>query len=239
MRNWIAGLAFALMGALLVMTMPAIAADKDGDRAGPAIAAPGLSFMPGTTTNSWSGAYVGLHGGYGIGVNELRVGEGEDTAFLRGLSADGFIGGVHLGADYHLQGTIWVLGIRGGYTWSDMEFQAGIGGETLSVGIKESWWVDGVVGLGLNSVKPYVFLGYTEAKTHISIPGLDTPDLQGWRAGLGIEWKIPGAQFVTLGLDYAYTRYDDVDLCGGCGAFRLEPEDHRVLLTMNLRFPPK
>jgi opacity protein-like surface antigen len=175
---------------------------------------------------TWTGFYVGGHAGYGIGVNELSWAHGGES--IRGLSDDGFVGGVHAGVDWQVPNTIWVLGARGGYTWSGMEFSAG----PFNVSVTDSWWVDGVVGLGLGQVKPYVFAGYTQAKTDVSVSGVDSPDLRGWRAGTGIEWKVPGAPFMTVGLDYAYTNYDRV----GVECLNIEPEDHRVLFTVNYRF---
>lgn len=228
-----AGLLTLLAGLLLSIDI-GHAADKGGDRPGPMMSdflqPPGKE--PAATPvaiGPWTGFYVGGHLGYGVGVNELSSVEGGGS--IRGLSTDGALGGIHAGVDWQMPGTIWVLGARGGYTWSGSEFSAG----PFSVGITDSWWIDGRIGLGAGQVLPYVFAGYTEAK--IGVHGVDgsVPDLHGWRAGTGIEWKLPGAPFVTLGLDYAYTKYDDVKV----EYLRIEPEEHRVLATLNFRFGGK
>jgi len=109
-----------------------------------------------------------------------------------------------------------------------MEFSA-LGG-AFTVNLTESWWVDGVVGIAAGNVKPYVFAGYTEAKVDTSFG--NAPDLRGYRIGGGVEWKLPGAPSFTIGPEYTYTRYDNVDV----DCLRIEPEDHRVMLMVNYRF---
>jgi high affinity Mn2+ porin len=222
----------------------AYAADKAGDKKGSAIADSFLPLVSSGKAGTWTGFYVGGHLGYGIGVNDLslRPKYGDGSAFLDGLAADGAIYGLHAGFDYQLPNSIFVLGVRAGYTWSDMAFKAGISpGPVLTVKMKDGWFVDGVLGLAVGNVKPYVFAGWTEVATGGSVAdaGFSGPDLQGWRAGTGVEWKLPGAPFVSLALDYAYTRYDGLDYDLGCYTLGIDPEDHRVTVKLNFRVPPK
>jgi outer membrane immunogenic protein len=177
--------------------------------------------------SNWTGLYIGVHGGYGVAVGELTTPDGD--SLIRGLSADGFIGGVHGGADYQFSGTPWVVGVRGAYTWSNMEFSAD--GGDLTVGIGNGWSADGRIGYAMGNALPYVFGGYTEVATSNNA-GASSPTLKGWRGGTGVEFRIPGAQFVTLGLDYTYTRYESVDI-DEC--LTVDPEDHRVLARLNFR----
>lgn len=190
---------------------------------------PGIGAITNPASGSWSGVYVGAHAGYGVAVGEIS----QHGDSIRGLSADGMIGGVHGGFDYQFPSSIWVVGVRGAYTWSNMEFTAG----GLNVGVDDGWSVDGRVGIAAGNALPYVFGGYTRVKTSNNA-GVNSPELEGWRAGTGVEWKIPGAQFVTVGLDYAYTKYEGVSVGEYC-PIDIDPEDHRVTARVNFRFGGK
>lgn len=220
----IAGTIAFVLGMLWVM--PAFAADKGG---------PNFLELPAATAKApWSGVYLGVHAGYGIAIGDVS----QDDAFIKGLSADGAIGGVHGGIDYQLAGSKVVVGVRGAYTWSNMQFSAGDSNDALEVGVKDGWSADARLGYAMDSALPYVFAGYTKVKTSVNEPDFNAPDLEGWRAGVGVEWRMPENKNVTLGLEYAFTDYKSVTIGEIC-PIDIDPTDHRFMARLNFRLGGK
>lgn len=213
----------AIAALFLMMAGPAKAADKG---------APNFLELPtGTPKAPWSGVYLGVHGGYGIGVIELSGGGGS----IDGLSAHGFIGGVHGGIDLQLPSSPIVLRGRAAYTWGSVEFNVNPG--ILSASAEDGWSVDGGLGYAMDSAMPYVFIGYTKTKTAASFFGtaLNSPDLEGMRYGGGVEWKMASLPNATLALDYTFTDYKDLAL----GPITLDADDHRIMGRLNFRLGGK
>ncbi len=209
--------AFAAIAALFFLAGPARAADKG---------APNFLDLPASTPKApWSGVYLGLHGGYGIGVIELSGGGGS----LDGLAAHGFIGGVHGGVDLQLPSSPVVLRGRCAYTWGSVEFNVNPG--ILSASAEDGWSCDAGIGYAMNSALPYVFAGYTKTKTAASFFGtsVNSPDLEGMRYGGGVEWKMPGVNNARFAVDYTFTDYKDLNF----GPITLDADDHRIMARLN------
>src|SRR5713226_8057512 len=90
--------ALGLVGATLLFAGPAFAADV-GTKA-PAYRAPPLA-----PVFSWTGFYVGVHGGYGWSTSQ-------------GLDLKGGFGGGQIGYNYQINN--FVLGIEGDGAWADI-----------------------------------------------------------------------------------------------------------------------
>ena len=180
---------------------------------------------------AWTGFYVGGHGGYAFSTTKLTAGPLE----IDGLASDGFMGGGHVGFDYQIPGTRWVLGIDGGYTFGKQKFE--VTPALLEAEIGNRWYAGGRVGYAIGIVLPYVHGGgWTQAETSLKAGGTSVPsgDLKGWRAGAGVEFKVPDVPFMTLGLKYTYTRYDTETVAGIAGLERAD-ENHDVMAVVNFR----
>ncbi len=190
---------------------------------------------------SWSGIYLGAHGGYSASNLDLGLG----GLGLDGLSATGSIGGLHAGADLQIPGSWLVVGARGGYFWNNGEFTiTSPGGTLFRLGHEDGWNVDGRVGAALGTALPYVFVGYTKSHTSGNVMGspITTPDLKGWQYGAGVEFRGPkslnpgaGAGVTpTVSLEVAYIDYDQ--LAFGGGAFTVDVSELRAMGRLNVRF---
>lgn len=92
---------------------------------------------------TWSGVYIGVHGGM-------------DRAETGATYVKGEQGGIHAGVDYQLPVSPIVLGVGADYTWSNM------------TGVDGAAAIYTRAGLDLGSVAmPYVMVGYAWADTLI------------------------------------------------------------------------
>lgn len=181
---------------------------------------------------SWTGLYFGLHGGYSAANGEITAG-----AFgLDGLSATGTVGGIDAGADWQVPGSCVVVGARAGYTWSDVAVTISPG--IASATIDDGWHADGRLGCAMGTALPYVFGGYGKVHTSTTIlgTGLASPDLKGWRAGLGVEWGLAnmgtGNIRPTLAVEGMYRDFDAIGLGGPA---KLDVTDLTAMVRLNLR----
>jgi outer membrane immunogenic protein len=149
---------------------------------------------------SWSGAYIGLHGGYEMskhdlgatvdyvpGVNSVVQGTGGLPATagnmangsLNGVNADGYFGGINGGYDWQ-RGSI-VFGVRGDYSWSGAksETSLALGGDTVAtadITKNDEWRAGARVGYLMSpNVLGYVHGGYQQSNLtyHLDIAGGD------------------------------------------------------------------
>lgn len=196
------------------------------------LATPTLADEP---KHSWSGVYLGVHGGMDMSSTDIGAG----LLGIDGISADGTAVGIHGGADYQLPGTPIVIGIGADYTWSDSEFTIGIAtpgpGTVLKAGFDESWAVYGRIGFDMGRAMPYVLAGYTEADVSASIPPIPGASagttIDGWLVGGGMEMHI--AQGITLGAEYRYSMFDTLRLAPG---FTLDTDRHEVRAKLSYKF---
>ncbi len=197
------------------------------------LATPALADEP---KSSWSGVYVGIHGGMDYSSSALGLG-GPGGIGLDGISTNGMSYGIHGGADYQLPGTVLVIGIGGDYSFSDSEFKVTFGPATmLTAGFDESWSIYGRVGLDMGRVMPYVLAGYTEADVGVSVPLIPFKagaTIDGWLVGGGLEMKIAGG--VILGAEYRYSMFDTLAI-GGPGGLTIDTDRHEVRATLKYKF---
>lgn len=195
------------------------------------LATPVLANEPKQT---WSGVYIGAHGGMDMTSNALGLG----PLSLDGLSTNGMGYGLHAGADYQIPGTMLVVGIGGDYTWSDSEFTVNLAGlgTLFRAGIDESWAVYGRLGLDMGRVMPYVMAGYTEADVSAGIPLIPGATagttLDGWLVGGGLEMRI--AMGLILGAEYRYSMFDTLTI-GGPGGLTIDTDRHEVRGTLKYK----
>lgn len=182
---------------------------------------------------SWTGFYVGAHGGMDLGQTDLSAG----PASLSGVASNGFGYGINAGFDLHIPGAPIVVGIGGDYTWSDSEFKASLGTARLTAGLEKGWAVFGRVGVPMGNVMPYVLAGYTEADAGASwnVFGGGSADttLKGYMGGGGIEIML--TQNIAMGAEYRYTKFDDVTVVIPGPDLNIDPDRHEVRATLKFK----
>jgi outer membrane immunogenic protein len=177
---------------------------------------------------SWTGCYVGAHGGYKSGeVNE---------DFINGLPFSSYdaVDGASLGANVgcNFQSGIWVFGIVGDWTWTSLEGNGFAPNPIFVLSAEENWFgtVRGKVGFAINRWWGYVTGGWawSEWKMQEWITGApgtrieDTQTIDGWVLGVGMDYAFTNNWIFNA--EFLYTDYGtntwynppDVNTCPGC-----------------------
>jgi outer membrane immunogenic protein len=110
------------IAALVVASGPFVASPALGANL-PAKARP---MTPVSTTYSWDGSFIGIHGGWGGATFGGLFNDGDSTVFGSGLKSNGALFGLHAG--YNWDRGVWVIGIEGDVSfmnWKQNSFSAG------------------------------------------------------------------------------------------------------------------
>ena len=184
-----------------------------------------------TPIYDWTGAYIGLSGGYSWGQSKASTGSAFD------IPLNGWLAGGQIGANWMLSNNI-VLGIEGDIAWTGQKGSIGPG-PTVTQSLDWLGTVRGRVGIAMNNVMPYVTGGFAAGG------GTRTTDIGGQTAkathtgyvlGGGVEWGF--AQNWTAKLEYQY-----VNLGAKTYTFAFPPPspsvgitDHIVKVGVNYKF---
>ena len=172
---------------------------------------------------SWSGPYLGVHGGYGWGNGEV---EGTlDDSF------DGGRFGAFAGYNWEVSNG-FVAGIEGdlNYDWNENDYDLG-GGISGEVGSGFSGSVRGRVGFAMDRTLIYAAGGWTATNVSIdSTVGDDDDTLHGWTLGAGIDHAFTDNVFGRL--EYRYNDYGSGDL----GGFDVDFDQHVVQVGIGVKF---
>src|SRR6266446_51343 len=165
--------ALGLVGATLLFAGPAFAADV-GTKA-PAYRAPPLA-----PVFSWTGFYVGVHGGYGWSSND-------------GLDLKGGFGGGQVGYNYQMNNFVW--GIEGDIAGADISETDNFGFASVKVSFDTLASLRGRFGVAYGNALFYGTAGggWGNFKVSVSSPFFSASDsvtLSGWTAGAGIEYAF-------------------------------------------------
>jgi len=154
----------------------ALAADLPTRKAPPA---PTPAYVPPIFT--WTGFYVGVNGGYGVG-------SGSSSSF--GNPSGGLVGGT---AGYNYQIGQFVAGVEGDLDWADMTKNGAnaIGAYKLDVTTLAT--ARARAGFAVDRALLYVTGGYAGAETHVNMAGF----------GSQSDWRNGGV--IGAGLEYAFT----------------------------------
>jgi outer membrane immunogenic protein len=193
-------LLLASVGILALGIGSASAADIVRPRPAPA-AAPAYVAPPFT----WTGAYIGINGGYGWGNSSFSSPFASDTFDSNG----GLIGGT---IGYNWQAGPVVYGLEADLDWSGMSGSGSCGG--LSCDVNNNWLgtARGRLGYAMGRFMPYVTGGLAVGNIETSIAGVGSSSdtKAGWTLGGGIEANLSGPWSAKL--EYLY-----VDLGNGGG----------------------
>ena len=235
-----------------VFAMHVKAADLGGSaggyKDGPAESIPGVN---------WSGVYVGGLLGYGSGRATLGGEVGiiplETTAGIHtDTSLTGFVGGLTVGADWHVPSSRWVFGLYGDYVFGDRTgdiLGATFNKDEIAVRSKLSnqWALGGRAGVLVTpGTLVFVKAGYTQADEAIDITGFGSSanlwkaTKGGYEIGGGFESSL-GSNFFLRG-EYDYSDYGSSTIASttvpGVGSFKLTDDfsDNRFMAGVVYKF---
>lgn len=176
------------------------------------------------TPGTWSGVYVGIHGGMAWQDGQSRFDSGGDDT-RASLELDGGLVGVHTG--YRAQWGQVVLGVAGDYSAridADSTFRndaALASFDDVTLDPKNLWSVRGEIGYAFRDLLVYGTIGYGSARYDVrsvtpfdSASGSVSTDEGGLVYGAGIEWKLAS----NLALGATYLHYDvgkNIDIADG------------------------
>jgi outer membrane immunogenic protein len=181
---------------------------------------PAPAYYPVATVYDWSGAYIGINGGYAFGESQW----GSDPFNQSGLSSTGNFhvngGLVGVTAGVNGQWGAWVLGLEGDFDWQGLSgtsnsafctnlFTSTAVGSTpagLSCKTASNWFgtVRARVGYAWDRVLLYGTAGGAGANVQTSLSGLpvQTNPEFGFTVGGGLEWAF--AENWTFKVEYLF-----------------------------------
>ena len=203
---------FALAAAMAFSATSAIAADA-------IIYEPQPPEAPAYAVYDWTGAYLGIQGGYAWTsiANPGLVDEEFDG---------GFFGG-HAG--YNFQNGNYVFGIEGdiNYNWNEQTFGA------ADIGIDWDGSLRGRLGYAWDRTQLYGTAGLAVARGYIEAPGFDESEtFVGWTIGAGVEHAF--TDNILARVEYRYSDFGAEDFGLGLGDFDID--QHKVTLGVSYKF---
>ena len=226
-----------ILGASLVaalMGSTAYAADLPAPMAAPA---PMPMMSSPATAFSWTGFYLGLHGGYGWGDADSDLSSGlEGDIAGASVDLDGWFGGVQGGYNYQMGN--FVLGLEADASWSGIDGD-GSGDGTVGAGptpvtynsqvdldwlatvrLRAGFAIDRALIYGTGGVAfAQVNYDYDVTDGTDTISGSNDENMTGWTIGGGVEYAA--TQNFMVKLEYLYTDlgdFDDSVTTAGAGA---------------------
>lgn len=197
----------------------------------------------------WSGLYAGVHFGYVAGKSNFFIaggGIGGATDLDLPLDPDGFIGGIHIGANYEMANR-FVIGAEADLTYSNADgltpLDAGGGGFSTLLKSELKW--SGAArlraGYAFDRTLPYIAAGVAAAKYEVTAIGAGGPSVieipfhdethVGWTVGAGVEHAFTDRWIARV--EYRYSDFGSKDLSIAAG---LLTETHVDLKTQDVRF---
>lgn len=157
---------------------------------------------------SWTGAYLGLQGGYAWGSNRVRIGGPFAPAGFR-ADGDSVFGGAHAGFNYQF-GSI-VLGIEGDVEAVDSRSR--FGGIGIAGRASQDWQGSARARLGYAFDRLMIYAtggaSFTEFERRVFDPaGFGerlTSARTGWNLGAGVNFAFTDS--LILGAEYRYTDF--------------------------------
>jgi outer membrane immunogenic protein len=202
---------------------------------------------------TWTGCYIGAHGGYGWGHKKWR--DPFDGVEFTSHDVDGWLVGGQVGCQ--IQQDRWVFGIEGQASWADIDGESFIG-EPASTHFRFRSKTDilGTVALRL---------GYAVDRTLFYAKGglafahdkhwedllvgpllIDSAPSEkymrwGWMLGGGIEYAFTGNWSAKIEYNYMHLGREDVQFCpviipGDCFDYSIKQHIHVVKAGINYRF---
>lgn len=187
---------YLLIPALLALaSTSAVAADLTEEPV--AAAAPASVF-------TWSGPYLGVHGGGAITKGNFKFGSGDQSEDFKGGFLGNFFG-------YNYQFDKVVVGVDGNidYNWNNKAVA-----NASSVGTDWSGAVRGRVGYAFDNLLIYGAAGWTAARGFADVSGSGDGKgvFSGWTAGTGVDYAFTNNIFARA--EYRYSDFGSKELQG-------------------------
>jgi outer membrane immunogenic protein len=199
---------------------------------------------------SWTGFYVGIHGGYGWADGEYSL---SVAPLVSEQDLDGFLIGVHAGAQYQFDNNV-VLGVEVDVDYRDGDGSGGffLGGAPFNPGLTldtELNWTGSArlrAGYAMDRWLPYVTGGFAFADYDADIlaggapipaPGFSSSETSvGWTLGVGAEYAF--TDNLLFRAEYRYSDFGDEDLSLAFPAVgsSYEIESHDVTIGVSYKF---
>lgn len=199
--------------AALASASAAFSADAVSDIPAPPVA------VETTPVFTWSGPYLGLHGGYGWG-------DGEASGL--GIS-DNFDGGRIGGfAGYNWQfSSGFVVGVEGdvNYDWNENSYGGGV---DIESGFSGS--VRGRVGYAIDRALIFAAGGWTATNVSLDGPVNDDDTLTGWTIGGGLDYAFTDNVFGRV--EYRYNDFGS----GTLGGTDIDFDQHVINVGIGVKF---
>ncbi|MGE7367987.1 outer membrane protein [Neorhizobium sp. NPDC001467] len=171
---------------------------------------------------TWSGPYVGLHGGYGWGNGDFSAAPGGFSENFDGGRFGGFVG-------YNWQmSNGFVVGLEGdlNYDWNEESVGAGTDVETGFSGSARAR-----LGYAMDRALPYIAGGWTATNIEANTPVGDADDtLHGWTIGAGVDYAFTDNIFGRA--EYRYNDFGSGDL----GGVNVDFDQHVVNVGIGVKF---
>jgi outer membrane immunogenic protein len=218
----------AATAVLFALAQPSLAADLR-----PVYKAPPAVYV---APFSWTGAYIGINGGYGWGKADVS---NAATSFTTDNQHGWLVGGT-LG--YNLQTGVWVWGIEGDLDYTLIKGNASnvvtCGAGTCEV--KNTWFATarGRIGYAAGRFMPFITGGAAFAGLKVTPSGgtSSTDTTTGWTVGGGLEYAFLGSWSAKA--EYLYADLGaascDASVCGL--ATDIKPKVNIVRVGLNYRF---
>src|SRR5450759_646271 len=195
---------------------------------------------------SWTGAYIGINGGFG--GDKVKYPFSAPTIPVTGegsLTSSGFFAGGQIG--YNYQWANWMVGLEADIQWSNIESELAAsaatpgGGLSLTAGTELKWYgtVRGRFGYAWDRLFLYGTGGfaYGSTTTTLNASGFgggvafsqDNMKI-GWTAGGGLEYAItPDVSFKT---EYLYIDLGTDNVTSSAFGFPVTIDEHTTVHTM-------
>ena len=208
-------------------------------------AAPSLAADPGAPMEeipvgfSWTGAYVGVQGGYGWGTSDSTFPPSPTAATYGDL--DGFLGGIYAGANW--QTGNFVFGIEADANISSVDASSDLNpfGEYIDTDVNWTAGLRGRIGYAIDRWMVYGTGGLAVADVDMAarvLPGVSfaTADetLVGWTAGAGLEHAFTDRLIGRA--EYRFSDFGELDFVAPAGPGWLDVKMHTVSVGIAYKF---
>jgi opacity protein-like surface antigen len=192
---------------LSLLATPAAAADlgaKDYDT---------TPLMPVT---QWTGLYLGASIGAAATIGTVDAGIGANNLTIDGLGAQGVLGSVTVGYDYHAPMSKFVAGPYASYAFGAQTWELSSNFGLAASAELTNQWSAGLKGgyLLTAGILTYAKFGYAGADLNVSttptLANVKSPSFKGWELGTGVEMSMGNGLFVNS--EYTYTSYRNANL---------------------------
>jgi outer membrane immunogenic protein len=163
---------------------------------------------------SWTGFYVGVHGGWGFGERNWDPDDGDDDGLFE-YEPDGALAGAQIGADF--QWNWLVLGVEADASVANLTDEQEELGGLVGVDVDVNWLASarGKLGLGWDRYMIYATGGaaWANVETDVDLAFIlndqEEATHQGWVVGGGVEGFV--TENVSARLEGLYYFFDDED----------------------------